>query len=70
MIGRRLQADGHTVRLATHGCFRGYVESSGLSFYPLAGDPHKLSEFMVKTQGFLLPTSVDAFKEVRITAYL
>jgi UDP:flavonoid glycosyltransferase YjiC (YdhE family) len=46
-LGLRLRRDGHLVRLATHSCFEDYVRGVGLDFYPLAGDPLKLSEFMV-----------------------
>lgn len=63
-LGLRLQADGHRVRLATHECFRSYILEKGLEFYPLAGDPMLLSEFMVKTQGFLIPTSAELIYEV------
>ena len=35
------------VRLATHECFSQSVLSKNLEFYPLAGDPMKLSEYMV-----------------------
>lgn len=48
-LGLRLRRDGHRVRLATHSCFEDYVRGMGLDFYPLAGDPLKLSEFMVRT---------------------
>lgn len=48
-LGLRLLRDGHRVRLATHSCFEDYVRGVGLDFYPLAGDPLKLSEFMVRT---------------------
>ncbi len=51
LLGRRLMRDGHRIRLATHACYRNYVTDEGLEFYPLAGDPYKLSEFMVKTHG-------------------
>ena len=54
-IGRRLTADGHRVRLATHSEFRDMVERGGLEFYPLAGDPHQLVEYMVKTGGRIIP---------------
>ena len=63
-LGLRLQRDGHRVRLATHACFRDYVQGKGLEFYPLAGDPLKLSEFMVKTQGFVIPTTPELLMQV------
>ena len=48
LLGKRLQRDGHRVRLATHESFRDFVcKDNGLEFYPLAGDPAVLSEFMV-----------------------
>lgn len=64
LLGRRLQRDGHRVRLATHACYRSYVDSMGLEYYPLAGDPVKLSEFMVKSHGCIVPTSGDVLREV------
>jgi sterol 3beta-glucosyltransferase len=53
-IGRRL-AKVHRVRIATHREFRPLVEQAGLEFYPLAGDPHELMEYMVKTRGRVVP---------------
>jgi len=64
LIGQRLQRDGHRVRLATHELYRGYVVESGLEFWPLAGDPRKLSAYMVETGGRLLPLSVEEVKAV------
>ncbi|KAL1542548.1 sterol 3beta-glucosyltransferase [Salvia divinorum] len=52
-IGKRLQADGHRVRLATHSNFKDFVLTSGLEFYPLGGDPKVLAAYMVKNKGFL-----------------
>lgn len=63
-LGARLQADGHRVRVATHSCFRDYIIAQGLEFYPIAGDPVKLSEFMVKTQGFVIPTTTELIFQV------
>jgi sterol 3beta-glucosyltransferase len=63
-LGLRLLQDGHRVRLASHACFRDYVLGKGLEFYPLAADPLKLSEFMVKTQGFVIPTTPELIMQV------
>ncbi|KAL0403410.1 UNVERIFIED_CONTAM: Sterol 3-beta-glucosyltransferase UGT80A2 [Sesamum radiatum] len=52
-IGKRLQADGHRVRLATHANFKEFVLSAGLEFFPLGGDPKVLAAYMVKNKGFL-----------------
>ena len=61
-IGRRL-ATQHRVRLATHREFRAMVEQAGLEFYPLAGDPHALMEYIVKTGGRILPRRLDQIVE-------
>ncbi len=55
-LGQALQKYGHRVRLATHAEYREDVTTKGgLEYYPLAGDPRKLSEYMVKTGGRLMP---------------
>jgi len=60
-LGQGLQKDGHRVRLATHAEYRDdVVAKGGLEFYPLGGDPRKLSEFMVKTKGRLIPDLTSA----------
>jgi hypothetical protein len=65
LLGQKLQRDGHRVRLATHRNFRQLiVAESGLEFYPLGGDPHILSQFMVKTRGFVVPTTTEALSQV------
>jgi hypothetical protein len=58
-MGLKLKEAGHTVRIGTHAMYRKTVTSAGLLFYPLAGDPVKLSGFMVKTQGKLIPNLLD-----------
>jgi UDP:flavonoid glycosyltransferase YjiC (YdhE family) len=58
-IGLRLKSDGHRVRVATHREFRPVIEKAELEFYPLAGDPHALIEYMVKTGGRIVPLRPD-----------
>ncbi|KAE9010404.1 Sterol 3-beta-glucosyltransferase [Phytophthora fragariae] len=54
-IAKRLQQDGHRVRLATHSLYHEFVTSHGVEFYPLGGDPKELAAYMVKTGGRLIP---------------
>lgn len=54
-LGQRLKADGHRVRLATHNQYESYVRDNGLEFYPLGGDPKKLSGYMCQSNGRLMP---------------
>lgn len=56
-------AKRHRVRLATHAEFRKLVEGAGLEFYPLAGDPHELMDYMVRTGGRIVPTRIDQLVE-------
>lgn len=52
-VSKRLQEFGHYVRLATHANFRTFVESAGVNFYPLGGDPWVLAGYMVRNKGFI-----------------
>jgi len=61
-IARRL-AWRHRVRIATHAEFRPFVERAGLEFYPLAGDPRELMEYMIKTGGRIVPTHLQQIVE-------
>ncbi|XP_020248076.1 sterol 3-beta-glucosyltransferase UGT80B1-like isoform X2 [Asparagus officinalis] len=53
-IAKRLQVFGHRVRLATHVNFRNFVQSHGIEFYPLGGDPRIMAGYMARNKGFLL----------------
>lgn len=54
-LGKRLQRDGHRVRLATHETFRKFVSvENGLEFFDIGGDPADLMSYMVKSTSILL----------------
>ncbi|KAI3689354.1 hypothetical protein L2E82_47309 [Cichorium intybus] len=44
---------GHHVRLATHENFRSFIETAGVDFYPLGGDPHILVDYMARNKGLI-----------------
>lgn len=69
-----LLGHGHRIRFATHLAFKAYVEEwaggvnrgeegGKMEFFPLGGDPHTLSEYMVKNGGSILPLSPETLKE-------
>jgi UDP:flavonoid glycosyltransferase YjiC (YdhE family) len=57
--GKELQSAGHRVRLATHKVFQKLVLNNELEFFPLAGNPDELMEYMVRNGGIF--PSISAF---------
>lgn len=44
---------GHRVRICTHPAFKDFVESQGIEFFSIGGDPEALMAYMVKNPGLL-----------------
>jgi sterol 3beta-glucosyltransferase len=54
-IAKLLQAPPHQhrVRICTHPAFKDFVESNGVEFFSIGGDPEALMAYMVKNPGLL-----------------
>ncbi|KAI0274778.1 hypothetical protein BC834DRAFT_814654 [Gloeopeniophorella convolvens] len=53
-LAKGLLADGHRVRIATHGEFKGWVESHGIEFGYVGGDPAELMRICVENGTFTI----------------
>ncbi|TFY83983.1 hypothetical protein EWM64_g43 [Hericium alpestre] len=51
-LAKGLMADGHRVRIATHGEFQNWVESHGIEFGYVGGDPAELMRICVENGTF------------------
>lgn len=52
-LGLALARAGHRIRIATHETFKDFVESHGLEFFNIGGDPKRLMAYMVKNPGLM-----------------
>ncbi|TFK57644.1 UDP-Glycosyltransferase/glycogen phosphorylase [Heliocybe sulcata] len=51
-LAKGLMADGHRVRIATHGEFREWIEAQGIQFSCVGGDPAELMRICVENGTF------------------
>ncbi|PLB51339.1 UDP-Glycosyltransferase/glycogen phosphorylase [Aspergillus steynii IBT 23096] len=56
---------GHRIRIATHAKFQKLVESNGLEFFNIGGDPEQLMAFMVKNPSLVPDLSVANVTDIR-----
>ncbi|KAI1848441.1 hypothetical protein JX266_005747 [Neoarthrinium moseri] len=61
-----LLAEGHKPRIATHAEFRGWVESHGIEFAPVAGDPGELMRLCIQNGTFTLAFFREANSTFRV----
>ncbi|SJM88097.1 related to Sterol 3-beta-glucosyltransferase [Zygosaccharomyces bailii] len=64
-LGKGLQKEGHNVIIITHGEFRGFVESHGIEFDEIAGNPAELMSFMVEHESLNVGLLKDASSRFR-----
>ena len=58
---------GHRVRLATHAEYRPLIMEYRIEYYPLGGDPRKLSEYMVKNRWTINSRLIELTRNAWIT---
>ncbi|KAF9542052.1 Sterol 3-beta-glucosyltransferase [Mortierella hygrophila] len=62
---KRLMQDGHSCRIATHGEYKDWVESHGIEFGHIGGDPGELIELCVENGMFTVSFMREALKRFR-----
>jgi sterol 3beta-glucosyltransferase len=61
-----LLAEGHKPRIATHAEFQGWIESHGIEFAPVAGDPGELMRLCIQNGTFTLAFFREANSTFRV----
>ena len=64
-LGKGLSRKGHFVKIATHGEYKGWIESHGLQFVPIAGNPSDIIQVCVEKGLFTLSFIKEAFIRLR-----
>ena len=64
-LAKGLMADGHTVRIATHGEFKDWVESFGIEFAYVGGDPAELMRICVENGMFTVSFLKETMQKFR-----
>ncbi|KAI9601575.1 hypothetical protein H4Q26_001401 [Puccinia striiformis f. sp. tritici PST-130] len=62
---QKLQLDGHTCRIASHGEYRKWVEGYGIEYVEIGGDPAELMKICVDNGMFTLGFLKEAFSKFR-----
>ncbi|WAQ81564.1 hypothetical protein PtA15_1A906 [Puccinia triticina] len=62
---QKLQRDGHTCRIASHGEYRTWVEGYGIEYVEIGGDPAELMKICVDNGMFTLGFLKEAFSKFR-----
>ncbi|KAH9911427.1 uncharacterized protein BXZ73DRAFT_93381 [Epithele typhae] len=64
-LAKGLMADGHHVRIATHGEFKDWVESHGIEFGYVGGDPAELMRICVENGTFTVAFLKEGMQKFR-----
>lgn len=65
-LAKGLQADGHRVRIATHGEFKEWIEGQGIEYGYVGGDPAELMKLSVENGMFTVSFLKEGLQKVRI----
>lgn len=66
-LAKGLQADGHTVKIATHLEFKDWIEGHGIEYAYVGGDPAELMRICVENGTFTVAFLREGLSKVRIS---